>query len=157
MSNLPPAPMFWLEVGGQQRLQRMHARLQVRRQLLQRWSTLVDDADQRIFQRLERLGNDVHGYDAEIGDQLDDQDYDASDRLTPASGLKATATEPFGLSAADEQDYGSTDGLAETDDGDVDTAPPESKTSSVRSRAAASRSRTAKKATAKKAAPRKAT
>jgi hypothetical protein len=54
---------LWLEAAGQQRLQAMHARLQIRRQLLSRWASLVDQVDQQVTQRLEGLGGDVEGYD----------------------------------------------------------------------------------------------
>lgn len=55
---------LWLEAAGQRRLQAMHARLQLRRQLLQRWATLVEQVDEQVTERLEGLGGpEDEGYD----------------------------------------------------------------------------------------------
>lgn len=60
---------LWLEAAGQRRLRAMHARLQVRRQLLQRWATLVEQVDEQVTERLEGLGGaEDDGYDPSSAD-----------------------------------------------------------------------------------------
>jgi hypothetical protein len=78
-SAAPSALQVWLEVQGQQRLLRLHSALQLRRQLLDRWSTLLDDADDRVTRRLELLGGDSLGYDTRLSDDDDDEDYGDTD------------------------------------------------------------------------------
>jgi hypothetical protein len=75
----PNALQVWLEVQGQQRLLRLHSALQLRRQLLDRWSTLLDDADDRVTRRLELLGGDSLGYDTRLSEHDDDEDYGDTD------------------------------------------------------------------------------
>ena len=60
---------LWLELGGQQRLRRLHAGLQVRRQQLQRWSAQVDEFDDHVLERLDELGADPRGYDPDAVDE----------------------------------------------------------------------------------------
>ncbi len=60
---------LWLEAAGQRRLRAMHARLRVRRQLLQRWATLVEQVDEQVTERLEGLGGaEDDGYDPSSAD-----------------------------------------------------------------------------------------
>ena len=57
----------WLEIRGRQRLERLQARLELRRQRLQRWSALVDHLEQEVLDRLEEVGGGAAsegGYDA---------------------------------------------------------------------------------------------
>jgi hypothetical protein len=82
-TGAPSAVQVWLEVQGQQRLLRLHAALQLRRQLLERWSTLLDDADDRVTRRLELLGGDSLGYDTRLSDHDDDEDYGDIDDVRP--------------------------------------------------------------------------
>jgi hypothetical protein len=74
-SVAPGALQVWLEVQGQQRLLRLHSALKLRRQLLDRWSTLLDDADDRVTRRLELLGGDSLGYDTRLADNDDGENY----------------------------------------------------------------------------------
>ena len=62
----PRAMAVWMEVQGQRRLLRLRAQLQLRRQLVNRWSTLLDEADGRVKRRLEHLGGDSLGYDTQL-------------------------------------------------------------------------------------------
>jgi hypothetical protein len=63
-----PQQRMWLEVAGQRRLRRLHQQLAARREVLRRWSALLDDVDRDVARRLADLGGDEDGYDTEIDD-----------------------------------------------------------------------------------------
>jgi hypothetical protein len=58
-----PQQRLWLEIAGQRRLRRLHSRLAARREVLHRWSALLDDLDRDVSQRLSDMGGDEDGYD----------------------------------------------------------------------------------------------
>jgi hypothetical protein len=120
-----PQQRLWLEIAGQRRLRRLHRRLAARREVLHRWSALLDDLDRDVSQRLSDMGGDEDGYDTASEDvnapERQPHEHLQGARRVANRGRRRQLSRAWGLVGDDDQgepdDDPDADTDADTDDG----------------------------------------